>query len=149
MPLFHIVLPVAASSAYRTAGTDLRARCAADSDAGPPRYSPLETAKTMPSTTIGASGDVRSCDCQTGSSDSFSPSSRSLNATIRPFGALPFCVNVTPPAVPEPVILPFVRREVVTDLPKLPGRILRLDRGSKRGPHLPRPAWLPNRKHAP
>lgn len=54
-----------------------------------------------------------------------------------------------PPTVPDPVILPFVRREVRTDLPKLPGRILRLDRGSKQGPHLPRPAWLPDRKHAP
>ena len=54
-----------------------------------------------------------------------------------------------PPTVPDPVILPFVRRAVRTDLPKLPGRILRLDRGSKQGPHLPRPAWLPDRKHAP
>ena len=57
----------------------------------------------MPSTTIGASGDVKSCDCQAGSSDSFPPSSRSLNATIRPFGALPFCVNFTSPVVPEAV----------------------------------------------
>ena len=32
----------------------------------------------MPSTTIGASGDVKSCDCQAGSSDSFSPSSQQL-----------------------------------------------------------------------
>src|SRR5205823_14723194 len=95
VPLFHIVLPVAASSTYRTAGTDLCARGAADSDAGPPRYSPLETAKTIPSTTIGASGEVRSRDCQTGSSDSFPPPSTSLNATTRPAGAAPFCANFT------------------------------------------------------
>jgi Flp pilus assembly protein TadD len=54
-----------------------------------------------------------------------------------------------PATVPDPVILPFIRREVVSDLPRMPGRILRLDRGSKQGPHLPRPTWLPDRKHAP
>jgi Flp pilus assembly protein TadD len=53
------------------------------------------------------------------------------------------------PVADEPVILPFVRRAAASDLPKLPGRILRLDRGSKPSPHLPRPAWLPDTKHAP
>jgi tetratricopeptide (TPR) repeat protein len=53
------------------------------------------------------------------------------------------------PVKAEPVILPFVRRAAVPDLPKLPGRILRLDTGSKPAPHLPRSARLPDTKHAP
>ncbi len=105
VPLLHSVLPVAASSTCRTAGTDRCARCAAVSggEAGP-RYSPLETAKTMPFTTIGASGDATSCDCQPGASDSFPPSSITLNATMRPDDAGPFCVNVTSPVVPDAVV---------------------------------------------
>jgi tetratricopeptide (TPR) repeat protein len=53
------------------------------------------------------------------------------------------------PAAAEPVILPFVRRAAVPTLPKLPGRILRLDKGSKAAPHLPQSARLPDTKHAP
>ena len=59
----------------------------------------------------------------------------------------------SPPAeLDEPVILPFVRRAVLPDVPqapKLPGRRIRLDRGSASKPHLPRPAWKPDTKHAP
>jgi Flp pilus assembly protein TadD len=60
-----------------------------------------------------------------------------------------------PPTVPEPVILPFVRRALVEDAPvadnvEAPkGRIVRIDRASKPAPHLPKPAWLPDTKHAP
>lgn len=54
-----------------------------------------------------------------------------------------------PPVVEEPVILPFVRRAAVHDLPRMPGRILRLDRASMPAPHLPNPARLPDSKHAP
>jgi len=58
-----------------------------------------------------------------------------------------------PPAkLDEPVFLPFVRRAVlpeVPEVPKLPGRRIRLDRGSVSKPHLPRPAWKPDTKHAP
>ena len=55
-----------------------------------------------------------------------------------------------PPAAPEPVILPFVRRaSVPAPAAQLPGRIVRLDESSKSAPHLPRPAWLPDTKHAP
>jgi tetratricopeptide (TPR) repeat protein len=53
------------------------------------------------------------------------------------------------PAAEEPVILPFVRRQALPEVPQVPGRILRLDSGSKPAPHLPRPAWLPDSKHAP
>jgi tetratricopeptide (TPR) repeat protein len=54
------------------------------------------------------------------------------------------------PVAPEPVILPFVRRAALPEAPpQQPGRIVRLDRGSKPAPHLPRPAWLPDSKHAP
>src|SRR5205085_12127302 len=55
----------------------------------------------------------------------------------------------TAPAAEEPVILPFVRRAALPDAPKAPGRIIRLDTGSKSAPHLPRPAWRPDSKHAP
>ena len=55
------------------------------------------------------------------------------------------------PAAEEPVILPFVRRAALPEAtpPQLPGRIVRLDHGSKPAPHLPRPAWRPDSKHAP
>jgi tetratricopeptide (TPR) repeat protein len=53
------------------------------------------------------------------------------------------------PAAGEPVILPFVRRAALPEAPQLPGRILRLDTGSKPAPHLPKPAWRPDSKHAP
>jgi tetratricopeptide (TPR) repeat protein len=53
------------------------------------------------------------------------------------------------PAAGEPVILPFVRRAALPETPQLPGRILRLDTGSKPAPHLPKPAWRPDSKHAP
>jgi tetratricopeptide (TPR) repeat protein len=57
----------------------------------------------------------------------------------------------TKPAAEEPVILPFVRLAVLPEAtpPQLPGRIVRLDHGSKPAPHLPRPAWKPDSKHAP
>jgi tetratricopeptide (TPR) repeat protein len=56
-----------------------------------------------------------------------------------------------PPGAPEPVILPFVRRASVPApaAAQLPGRIVRMDEASKSTPHLPRPAWLPDTKHAP
>jgi len=57
-----------------------------------------------------------------------------------------------PPAAAEPVILPFVRRASLQVAPASdasPGRIIRLDEASKPAPHLPRPAWLPDTKHAP
>src|SRR5438270_876774 len=58
-----------------------------------------------------------------------------------------------PPAkLDEPVFLPFVRRAMlpeVPEVPKLPGRRIRLDRDSVSKPHLPRPAWKPDTKHAP
>ncbi|HEY1380812.1 MAG TPA: tetratricopeptide repeat protein [Gemmataceae bacterium] len=55
------------------------------------------------------------------------------------------------PVAPEPVILPFVRRASLPEVPQAgtPGRIVRLDQASKSAPHLPRPAWLPDTKHAP
>lgn len=56
----------------------------------------------------------------------------------------------SPPAqLDEPVLLPFVRRAVLPELPKLPGRRIRLDCGSVSKPHLPRPAWKSDTKHAP
>jgi tetratricopeptide (TPR) repeat protein len=55
----------------------------------------------------------------------------------------------TEPVAEEPVILPFVRRAAVSETPKQPGRIIRLDAGSKQTPHLPRPTWMPDSKHAP
>jgi tetratricopeptide (TPR) repeat protein len=54
-----------------------------------------------------------------------------------------------PPVLDEPTILPFVRRAALPEVPKAPGRRIRLDRFSKPQPHLPRPAWLPDHKHAP
>ena len=48
----------------------------------------------MPFTTIGASGDVKSRDCQPGASDSLPPSSINLKATMRPVDAEPFGVKV-------------------------------------------------------
>jgi tetratricopeptide (TPR) repeat protein len=54
-----------------------------------------------------------------------------------------------PPAAPEPVILPFVRRASLPEAASpLPGRIVRLDQASKQAPHLPRPAWRPDTKDA-
>ncbi len=53
------------------------------------------------------------------------------------------------PAAEEPVILPFVRRAALPEVPQVPGRIVRLDQASKPSPHLPKPAWLPDTKHAP
>ena len=57
-----------------------------------------------------------------------------------------------PAAAPEPVILPFVRR---AGLPVAPAAEARW-RGASSGwimfkpaPHLPKPAWLPDTKHAP
>jgi Flp pilus assembly protein TadD len=55
----------------------------------------------------------------------------------------------TQPAAEEPVILPFVRRAALPEVPRASGRIVRLDAGSKSAPHLPRPAWRPDSKHAP
>ncbi len=54
-----------------------------------------------------------------------------------------------PPVAAEPVILPFVRRASLPETPQVGGRIIRLDQASKPAPHLPRPAWLPDTKHAP
>jgi tetratricopeptide (TPR) repeat protein len=53
------------------------------------------------------------------------------------------------PAAAEPVILPFVRRAVLNAVPQLPGRIVRLDAGSKSAPHLPKTARRSDSKHAP
>ena len=59
-----------------------------------------------------------------------------------------------PPVAAEPVILPFVRRASLpvpaaeTAAPSK-GRIVRMDQASKPTPHLPRPSWLPDTKHAP
>jgi Flp pilus assembly protein TadD len=59
-----------------------------------------------------------------------------------------------PPVAAEPVILPFVRRASLpvpaaeTPAPSK-GRIVRMDQASKPAPHLPRPSWLPDTKHAP
>jgi Tfp pilus assembly protein PilF len=59
------------------------------------------------------------------------------------------------PVVPEPVILPFVLKAAIQDTPVADGtkpskgRIVRMDRASKPAPHLPKPAWLPDTKHAP
>jgi Tfp pilus assembly protein PilF len=59
------------------------------------------------------------------------------------------------PVAPDPVILPFVLRAALptpqaANEPKAPkGRIVRMDQASKPAPHLPKPAWLPDTKHAP
>src|SRR5262245_5229347 len=84
LPLLHSVLPSAASSTYSTAGVDRCARCAAVSDSeAAPRYSPLDTANTMPLTTIGASGDVMVCDCHACASVGFPATGFTVKATMR------------------------------------------------------------------
>src|SRR5262249_48288645 len=49
-----------------------------------------------------------------------------------------------PTVVEEPVILPFVRRAILPEAPQVPGRIVRMDRGSKPSPHLKKRARLPD-----
>jgi hypothetical protein len=53
-----------------------------------------------------------------------------------------------PTPVEEPVILPFVRRASVPDVAPMPGRIVRLDRGSKSAPHLKKRARQPDTRRA-
>lgn len=52
------------------------------------------------------------------------------------------------PHVEEPVILPFVRRANLANLPRVPGRIVRMDAGSRPTPHLKKRARLPDSNRA-
>src|ERR1017187_8859314 len=89
-PLFHNSLPVAASSAQTTAGTEALVRCAAVILPSLPRTSPLDTAKTTPLITSGVNGDTRSRDTHPGSSAAPRPCSTTFQATIAPLVTAPF-----------------------------------------------------------
>src|SRR2546426_11593422 len=80
-PLFHNSLPVALSSAYRTAFEERSAITLALLE----RNSPLESANTTPLTIAGGSGEIMSRDTQPRRSVVAPFSSTIWNATIPPF----------------------------------------------------------------
>src|SRR5882672_3641620 len=94
-PLFQRGCPLTASSTYNVAGTERCLRAAARV-AGPARYSPLDTANTIPLTTSGANGETRFGDRQAGVRVSRPAVSTRVKATMLPAGASPLEVNFRP-----------------------------------------------------
>src|SRR6185436_14523220 len=90
VPLDHSSLPVAASSAYSTAGFDRWTRSATASCASVDRCSPVEIAKTTPLTMAGGAGDSMSRETQAGWRAGVPFWSTILNAAIAPLLTAPF-----------------------------------------------------------
>src|SRR6185503_6691789 len=102
LPLSQSSLPVAASSAYKTALEDCRARCAAVSLASLERNSPLASAKTTPLTIAGVRGEIISRETQPRCNVGAPFCSTTLKATIAPFLTSPFDAENPDPVGTEP-----------------------------------------------
>src|SRR5881296_3259610 len=77
------------SRAYRTAGDDCCARCAAESRLSFERSSPLDSTKTTPLITIGGKGETMSRDTQPGCRAGAPFWSTTFHATMAPLVTLP------------------------------------------------------------
>src|SRR4026208_2584548 len=102
LPLFQSSLPVAASSAYKTALEDRRARCATGGFASLERYSPLASAKTTPLTIAGVRGEIISRETQPGCNVGAPFCSTTLKATIAPSLTSPLPAPKPAPAAVVP-----------------------------------------------
>src|SRR3954447_26424695 len=124
VPLFHSSFPVAASSAYNTAGFDRWARSEA---LPPPRSSPLDSAKTTPPTSAGVTGDTMSRDAQATLSVGAVPWYASCSATTAPLAADAFALRTDPATdatiVRFPELSSIVARPVIAPVPRVSGSL--------------------------